>query len=127
MRDIERMIDEAISAEERELLKEIGDEPGHFSQIAGMFTGPSAWISAALMVAQSVLFLAGCWAAWEFFRSTDALTALHWGLPASVAILASLVIKLSMWPTMHTNRIIRELKRVELQIAISKRVSLGER
>jgi hypothetical protein len=79
------------------------------------------------MVTQSVLFLAGCWAAWEFFRSTDALGALHWGLPASVAILASLVIKLSMWPTIHTNRIIRELKRVELQIAILKRDSQERR
>jgi hypothetical protein len=121
MRDIDKMIDEAIGAEERQLLKQIGEEPGHFGQIADMFTtGPSAWIIVALMIAQSVLFIAGCWAAWEFFHAADALSAVRWGIPAAVGILSSLIIKMSMWPTMHTNRIMRELKRVELQIALTK-------
>lgn len=122
MRDIDTMIDEAIGAEERKLLDQIGKEPGHFGLIAEMFTsGPSAWVNVALMIAQSVLFIAGCWAAWEFYQATDVLTALQWGFPATVGILSSLIIKLSMWPSMHTNRIMRELKRVELQIALSKR------
>ncbi|HAJ46683.1 MAG TPA: hypothetical protein DCL54_08905 [Alphaproteobacteria bacterium] len=82
-------------------------------------TGPSAWVNVVMMVAQSVLFIAGCWAAWEFFQATDMLIALQWGLPAAVAILSSLIIKLSMWPSMHTNRIMRELKRIELQIALA--------
>jgi hypothetical protein len=29
----------------------------------------------------------------------------------------SLIIKMALWPTMQTNRILRELKRIELQIA----------
>jgi hypothetical protein len=113
------MIDEAIGAEERKLLAQIGKEPGHFGQIADMFTtGPSAWVNVVLMIAQSVLFIAGVWAAWQFFQATELLPALQWGLPAAVAILSSLIIKLSMWPSMHTNRIMRELKRIELQVAL---------
>jgi hypothetical protein len=119
MRDIDTLIDEAIGAEERKLLDQIGKEPGHFGQIADMFTtGPSAWVNVALMIAQSVLFIAGVWAAWQFFQATELLPALQWGLPAAVAILSSLIIKLSMWPSMHTNRIMRELKRIELQVAL---------
>lgn len=122
MRDIDKMIDEAIGAEERQLLKQMGDEPRHFGQIADMFTtGPSAWINVALMIAQSVCFVAGCWAAWHFFLATDVLDAVRWGIPAGVAILCSLVIKIGMWPSMHTNRIMRELKRIELQIALAKK------
>jgi hypothetical protein len=29
----------------------------------------------------------------------------------------SLIIKMGMWPTLQTNRVIRELKRLELQVA----------
>jgi hypothetical protein len=29
----------------------------------------------------------------------------------------SLIIKMAVWPTMQTNRVIRELKRLELQLA----------
>jgi hypothetical protein len=121
MRDIDKMIDEAIGAEERKILAQIGPERGHFGQLADMFTGPSWWISITLMIAQSVMFIAGAWAAWEFYQATDPLTALHWGLPAAVLVLGSLIVKLSMWPTMHTERIIRELKRIELQIALSQK------
>jgi hypothetical protein len=124
MRDIDKMIDEAIGAEERKLLDQIGRERGHFGQIADMFTtGPSAWMNVALMIAQSVLFIGGCYAAWEFYRATDPLTAMQWGLPAVAGILSSLIIKLSMWPSMHTNRIMRELKRIELQVALTNKAN----
>jgi hypothetical protein len=121
MRDIDKMIDEAIGAEERKVLAQIGPERGHFGQLASMFTGPSWWISIVLMIAQSAMFIAGCWMTWEFYRAADPLTAMHWGFPAAVLILGSLVIKIGMWPTMHTERIIRELKRIELQIALSQK------
>jgi hypothetical protein len=121
MRDIDKMIEQAIGAEERKVLDQIGPEPGHFGQIFTMFTGPSWWISIALMIAQSVMFIAGCWMTWEFYQASDPVAAMRWGLPAAVMILGSLVIKIGMWPTMHTERIIRELKRIELQIALSQK------
>ena len=45
------------------------------------------------------------------------MTALRWGIPAGVLLLMSLMIKMGMWPTLQANRVIRELKRLELQIA----------
>lgn len=117
MRDLDKMIDEALDTEERELLRSIGEEPGFFAQMFGLFSGTAAWINVLLMVVQAVFFFAGVWAAWNFFESADALTAVRWGIPAAVLLLTGLIIKLSMWPTLQTNRVIRELKRVELQIA----------
>jgi hypothetical protein len=117
MRDLDQMIDEALDAEERELLRSIGEEPGFFAQAFGLFSGPAAWVNALLMVVQTALFLAGAWAAWNFFEAGDALTALRWGLPAAVLLLTGLTIKMALLPTMQANRVIRELKRLELQIA----------
>ncbi|CAN5227091.1 hypothetical protein BH24PSE1_BH24PSE1_04990 [soil metagenome] len=117
MRDLDQMIDEALDAEERQLMRDIGGEPGFFSQALGIFGGPGGWVNALLMVVQTALFFAGACAAWNFFDAAEPLAALRWGIPAAVLLLMALIIKLSVWPTMQANRVIRELKRIELQIA----------
>jgi len=117
MRNIDELIDEALDAEERALLRSIGEEPGFFAQTAGIFSGRTGWVSALLMVVQGAIFIAGAWATVQFFAAENVLDALRWGLPAATALLMSLIIKMAMWPTLETNRVIRELKRVELQIA----------
>ena len=125
MRNLDSMIDEALSAEERELLRSIGEEPGFFGQALGLFGGRTGWVTGVMVAVQSVLFIGGVWAAFGFFQAQDALGALRWGLPAATLMLMSLIIKMSMWPTLETNRVIRELKRVELQIARSSRPPAG--
>lgn len=116
MRDLDSMIDEALDAEERELLGSIG-EPGFFAQTFGLFVGPTGWVNWLLMAVQGLLFVAGVVAAVYFFSADDALSAVRWGLPAVALLLMSLIIKMGMWPTIQANRVIRELKRLELQVA----------
>ena len=117
MQDIDRMIDDALDAEERELLRSIGDEPGFIERAMGMFGAGVRWMVWFMMFGQALLFLAGVWAAWGFFQAADPVIQLRWGLPAAVLLLASLAVKLAVAPAIHANRIMRELKRVELQIA----------
>jgi hypothetical protein len=117
MRDLDQMIDEALDAEERDLLRSIGQEPGFFGQALGLFAGPAAWVNVLMAVIQVIFFFAGVWAAWNFFAAGDTLAALRWGIPAAVLLLTSLIIKMALWPTFQANRVIRELKRLELQVA----------
>lgn len=117
MRDIDRLIDEALDTEERDLLHAIGDEQGLAMQLVGLFGGRIGWVSAVMIAALGVIFLVGAWATWHFFHAGDTLTALRWGLPATVLLLGATMLKLALWPTMHANRLMRELKRIELQIA----------
>ena len=116
MQDVDRMIGDALDAEERELLRTL-EEPGFFSQAFGIFAGPGGWANAVMMVAQTALFLAGAWAAWNFFEAAEATSQLRWGLPAAVLLILAAVIKMALIPRMETNRVLRELKRVELQLA----------
>jgi hypothetical protein len=120
MRNVDQTLDAALHAEERELLRRIGDDPGHFEQVMALFSGRSGWINTVMMAAQLVLFAAGVWAGWNFFQATEALAALHWGLPAAVLLLMSLIIKLAMWPTVQANRVLLALKRIELLVAQSR-------
>ena len=117
MRDLDRMIDEALDNETREVLRRIGDEPGFFAQVFGIFGGRTGWVNILLLVVQGVAFIAGAWAAWNVFQATDAVIQLRWGLPAAVLLLMATMLKMSLVPRMETNLVIRELKRIELQIA----------
>lgn len=121
MRDLDKMIDEALGQEESELLRKIGGEPNILERALGMFGAGVEWMAALMMVIQTLLFIAGVWAAWMFFEAGDPVTQLRWGLPAAVLLLMSLMIKLAVAPAIHHNRLMRELKRIELQIARSAR------
>ena len=117
MRDIDRMIDEAIYEEEGELLRQIGEEPGFFTQLFGIFGGRTGWVNVLMMVWQTVFFVAGVWAAWMFFLAADPVTQLRWGLPAAVLLIMALMLKMMVWPSVQTNRLLREMKLIQLQLA----------
>ncbi|HZG47245.1 MAG TPA: DUF6768 family protein [Allosphingosinicella sp.] len=120
MRDIDNMIEEALGQEEREILRRIGEEPGFFSQAFGLFRGPTGWVNVIMMVAQGVIFIAGVWAAWHFFQAGDPVSQLRWGLPAATLLILATILKMALLPRMETNHIIRELKRLELQLALKR-------
>jgi len=121
MQDIDRMIEEALDGEEQALFRETSREPGFFEQAFGLLGGPNGWVNVIMMVVQAALFVAGLWAGWRFFEADNALSALHWGLPAAVLVLASLIVKTAMMPEMQANRLMRELKRLQLQTAAARK------
>lgn len=115
MTHTDEKIDAALTAEERDLLRRIGEEPpGHIEQLTGLLGERDGWVSLVLLLAQSTLFVGGVWAGWNFFQADDALTALHWGLPSATLILMALMLKLALWPAMHAHRLRLAVKRLEL-------------
>ena len=118
--DIDRMIEEALQGEEQALFRETAREPGFFAQAFGLLGGPNGWVNVVMSVVQATLFVAGLWAGWRFFTAETALSALHWGLPAAVLVLAALIVKLGMMPELQANRLMRELKRQQLQAALGR-------
>ena len=122
MTDIDRMIEEALQGEEQALFRETAREPGFFAQAFGLLGGPNGWVNVLMVVIQAALFVSGVWAGWRFFEAETAVSALHWGLPATVLVLASLIIKLGMMPEIQANRLMRELKRQQLQAVLTRKV-----
>ncbi|WP_292065240.1 DUF6768 family protein [Brevundimonas sp. UBA7664] len=121
MQDIDRMIEEALDGEEQALFRDTAREPGFFEQAFGLVGGPNGWVNVVMIVMQTALFVCGLWAGWRFFEAETALSALHWGLPAAVLVLMSLIIKLGMMPELQANRLMRELKRQQLQAAVGRK------
>ena len=122
MRDLDNLIEEALGKEERDLLARIGEEPGFFGMAFGLFSGRLGWVNMVMVAVQALTFIAGAYAAWMFFEAGDTVTQLRWGLPSAVLLILSTMIKVSMWPEIHANRLMRELKRIELQLAAARQV-----
>ena len=120
MRDVDELIDEALDAEERELLRTL-DEPGFFRQASGVFSGPTGWINVVMMFWSAVLFIAGVWAGWRFFEASEPVTQLRWGLPAMLLLVFAGMLKMALIPRLESNRLLREVKRLELQLARATR------
>lgn len=63
----------------------------------------------------------GAWATRNFFGLTEPTVQLRWVLPAAALVLMSVIIKMAIAPALQNDQLMRELKRIELQIARARR------
>ncbi|MBV1864009.1 MAG: hypothetical protein KUG74_06175 [Rhodobacteraceae bacterium] len=62
-----------------------------------------------------VLFLVvSIWAAYRFFTATEVLSAVKFGMSAAVMLIVAGQLKLSLMPHIQAERIIRQMKRIEI-------------
>jgi len=79
--------------------------------------GKDAWVSVMSIIFGTILNLLFFYAGWKFFTAVDVNSKLLWG--GGAWFLATMVafMKVWFWMRMESNRVIRELKRLELQVA----------
>jgi hypothetical protein len=113
MSKLDQLIAEALAEEARETGEPV--EPAFLGQALGLFRGRNAWVWTLTAVFQTLFFVIGIWAAWQFFTTSDLLMALRYGISSAVLILMATAMKFSMMPVIEANRVIREIRRAELQ------------
>ena len=117
MKHIDDLIGQALSAEDHALLASHA-EPGYFAQAIGLFRGPMAWVIWAVYLVSALAFVAGAYAVWQMLGATDALVAVKCGVVSLFLFQVAMMGKAFMGNRMEANRLLREIKRVELQVAL---------
>lgn len=117
MSKIDDLIGQALTEEDRALLASHG-EPGYLAQAFGLFRGPSAWLMWVVNAASGLGFVAGAYAIWQMFGTSDALVAVKWGVASLFLFQVTTLCKVFMGTRLETNRLLRELKRLELQVSL---------
>ena len=117
MNKIDDLIERALTEEDRALLASHA-EPGYLAQAFGLFRGPLAWVMWFVNIASGVAFVGGAYAAWRMFGTSDVLVAFKWGIAALFLFQVTTLCKTFMGNRMEVNRLLRELKRVELQVSL---------
>lgn len=117
MNKVDDLIGQALSDEDRALLARHG-EPGYVAQAFGVFRGPLAWVMWLMYVVGGLAFVAGGYALWQSLSAVDVLIAVKWGVAALVLLQFTMLAKGFMASHLEANRMLRELKRVELQVSL---------
>ena len=114
MNDIDNKIRAALQRSSSE------DEPNLAEEVITVFRGRHRWMH-AIVVLVSLGFLAlGGWAGFRFYEARDLREQLLFGGLALALLLAISIMKVWFWLEMHTNRVLRELKRIELLLVSRK-------
>jgi hypothetical protein len=117
MHTTDELIAQALSAEDRDLLARHA-EPGYFAQAFGLFRGRLGWVVWLAYLTGIAAFLGFGWALWQAWTLTDLTAVVRWGIVAIVLFQYTAMIKAFLGSHLEANRMRREVKRIELQVAL---------
>ncbi len=116
MSKIDDLINESLSKEDEALLEHYGTEPGYFKQAMALFRGQLGWVMWFVGIVQLLLFLAAIYALVQVFTLEQLMDALRWGVVTVVLVQLSTFLRGFMGAHFEANRVLRELKRLELRL-----------
>lgn len=115
---IDKIIHEALSKEEAEFYDQLGEQ-NILDMTLGVFQGKNKNLYILTFIMAFVLFIAVVYCAVQFYHAETLKEMLMYIGIAFFCMTGVMGIKLWHWMQMNTNSIIREMKRLELQIAAS--------
>lgn len=93
------------------------DERSLFGMMMRVFTGGLRYWAAVGMVMTLAFTALTVWSGYEFFVAADAYTRIFWGVLAVIGFQATQALKLWFWMEMNRQATLREIKRVEIEVA----------
>ena len=106
-----------LSKEDAEFLAKFEKEPSSTAQMFGIFTGAFAWVSYIFLLAAILVGFTLVFAAWKFVVTEDLRAMIQWGGLALFGLLVMAVIRIWFWIQIQTNRVVREIRLLQLQVA----------
>ena len=116
MEDIDQLIKETLTKEEAKFYDEL-EEQNVLGMLSGLFTGKNKWIIILMNVMTLVFFVLFIYCTVNFFSATETNELLKWGLGGLVFLVGVSMLKVFAWMQMDKNAILREMKRLELQVS----------
>ena len=123
MEDIDKLIKETLTEEESKFYDEL-EEQNVLQMVWGLFKGKNKWILIMMNIVTLIFFGLFIYCLVQFFNVEATKDLLKWGLGCIVFLLGVSMLKVFAWMQMDKNAIIREIKRLELQVSsLSGRMS----
>jgi len=117
MTDIDEKIREALRREDAELLAHYQTEPPVHELLIDAFRGRRVWLSSLAVVFTIVIFGLSLYALYGFFHAEGTRSLIAWACGFLWASLAVAMLKIWFWMEIQRNAVVREIKRLELQVA----------
>ena len=92
--------------------------------VLGLFKGKNKWIMYLMNLMTLIFFGLFIYCIIEFFNTDVTNDLIKWGIGGFIFLLAVSMLKIFAWMQMDKNALIREIKRLELQVSsLSGRIS----
>lgn len=117
MEDIDKMIKEALSEREAQFYEEL-NEPPVLKKLGEVYKGQLGWLAMVMNFIMVLLFILVIYSLIKFWKAPETLEMIRWSVVGVISLLAIGILKLYFWMQMDKNDLKRELKRIELQIAV---------
>lgn len=116
LEDIDKLIKDTLSEEETKFYDEL-DEQNVFQMLIGVFNGKNKWIMYMMNFVTLIFFGLFVYCLVQFFNTDVTNELIKWGFGVIIFLLGVSMLKVYVWMQMDKNALIRELKRLELQIS----------
>lgn len=116
MTNLDQAIREALSAEDAEFLAKFEAETP-LREALGTFGGKWGAMNAFAAIITFGLFGVFVYCAWSMLAATDVRAVVLWSVGSLLAMLGVAMLKMYFWMEMNKNVMLREIKRLELQVA----------
>lgn len=117
MSNLDRAIRDTLSKEDAEFLSRFDEQSTPVGEVLDTFRGQWALMNAFAAVITFALFGGFVYCAWHMFAATDVRGTVLWSVGAIIAMLGVAMLKMYFWMEMNKNVVLREVKRLELQVA----------
>ncbi len=116
MKDIDELIKETLTQEEAKFYDEL-DEQNLLEMIGGLFKTKNSWLIIAMNLVNIVAFVFLIYCIVQFLNTNDTNELIRWFAVGFICMMFMMMIKLFSWMQMDKNALLRELKRLELQVS----------
>ena len=116
MSKLEQAIRQSLSAEDAAFLAKFEDQ-SPFHEALGTFSGKWGLMNIFAAVLTFGMFAVAVYCAWHAINAEAARETVLWSAGGIVAMVGVAMLKMYFWMEMNRNVTLRELKRLELQVA----------
>ncbi|MBX3431601.1 MAG: hypothetical protein KF779_18600 [Hyphomonadaceae bacterium] len=116
MTKLDQAIRQALSAEDAAFLATFEDQ-SPFHEAMGTFSGKWGVMNVFAAIVTFAMFAAAIYCAWNAFSVSDVRETVLWSAGLLLTMLAVAMLKMYFWMEMNKNVTLREVKRLELQVA----------
>lgn len=122
--NIDDKIKQALAAEDAEVYAQFAEEPSLLAQGLELLQTRNRWINAMSIVVMTAFMGLGIFSLWMFATSQETKALIGWAMSFGFSMAVIGTLKIWAWVQIERNGTIREIKRLELQVArLTQRLS----
>ena len=114
--EIDQLIKDSLTQEEAKFYDEL-EEQNLLNQLGGLFKTKMGWMIVGMNIVNLIVFAISIYCVVQFLDTELTNELIKWGAGFFACWTTMAMIKLFVWMQMDKNALLRELKRLELQVA----------